>query len=249
MEEGIKQLRDILDQSRRIAVLSGAGMSTESGIPDFRSENGLWKDPHVVAMMTEEYLHGHPEEFWLAFKRVFMNEQYRAAKPNIGHESLAALERAGKEVVIFTQNVDGLHQAAGSKQVHELHGSIHFAQCPRGHRRYGIQYILENAIPRCDYVEQNGDMCDAVLEPDVVLFGQMVKGFEEAFYGIVRSDVLLVLGTSLTVDPVASLPQYIIKGHHQLVVVNLDETYIDEKADLTIHAKVGATLSAALKMR
>ncbi len=246
MHDQIQQLRDILIRSRRIAVLSGAGISTESGIPDFRSEHGLWKDPHVVAMMTEDYLHAHPETFWREFKRVFMNDEYRQAKPNAGHHALALLEKQGKEVAVFTQNVDGLHQAAGSQDVHELHGNIHFAECPRGHRRYGSNYLLAHDVPRCDAVDASGKRCDAVLQPDVVLFGQMVKGYEEAFYGIIRADALLVLGTSLTVDPVASLPQYLIKGHHQLVVINLEETYIDEKADVMIRAKVGETLHAVL---
>ncbi|PWI57391.1 NAD-dependent protein deacylase [Sulfoacidibacillus thermotolerans] len=248
MPDVIQQLRGLFSRNQRIAVLSGAGMSTESGIPDFRSEQGLWQDPRVVSMMTERYLHAHPDNFWREFKRVFMNEEYRHAKPNAGHLALAQLEQMGKQVQIFTQNVDGLHQAAGSTDVHELHGSIYYAECPRGHGRYDADYLLEQEVPRCSFREADGQPCNAVLEPDVVLFGQMVKGFEEAFYGVLRSELLLVLGTSLTVDPVASLPQYLIKGHHHLVVINLEETYIDDKADLIIRAKVGETLAAALRI-
>ncbi len=242
----VQELKNLLHQSHRTVVISGAGMSTESGIPDFRSENGFWEEADILSKMSDAHLNAQPEDFWLHFKQTFMNPRFMSAVPNEGHLALAEVAAVGKQIKIFTQNVDGLHQMAGSMNVYELHGNIRHAFCPKCHTRYGISHILAEDVPHCNYFDMKGNECQEALHPDVVLFDQMVRHMEDAFYAVVRADLLLVLGTSLLVDPVASLPQY-VSAEHKLAIVNLDETYIDKRADLVIHASVGRTVSRAIE--
>lgn len=236
---GLKQL---IQESTAISVLSGAGMSTESGIPDFRSAGGIWADEELMSAMSDRYLRLHPEDFWPKFKFGFMSKEYLSAQPNQGHYALARLADAGKDLVIFTQNVDGLHQAAGSKTVYELHGNMRTAICPRCHTEYGLDFLLQQDVPRCDWVNPKGQVCDTVLRPDTVLFGQMVRHYEEAVRSIRESDLLLVLGTSLMVEPVADLPSYVVKERTRLAIVNLDVTHYDSLADVVVHARIGDVL-------
>ena len=242
----VHELKSLLHHSHRTVVISGAGMSTESGIPDFRSENGFWDNEDLLAMMSDAYLNAHPEDFWVHFKKAFMNPKFMAALPNEGHLALAELAAVGKQVKIFTQNIDGLHQMAGSMNVYELHGNIRHTYCPKCHNRYGITHIMADEVPYCTYYDMKGNECASVLHPDVVLFDQMVRHMDEAFDAVVRADLLLILGTSLSVDPVASLPQFVSHGH-KLAIINLEDTYMDERADLVVHASVGRTIHRAVE--
>lgn len=242
-ESAIYELVRFVSESHRLVVLSGAGMSTESGIPDFRSGSGLWQDESLVATMSDEYLIQHPKLFWPRFKQVFMRPEYLQATPNPGHLALAQWEQYGKRVTVFTQNVDGLHQQAGSTRVYNVHGSVHKATCPTCHHEYGVDYVLANDVPECHFMSVKGELCDSVLHPDTVLFGQPIRHYERALVEMAAADALLVLGTSLTVHPVATLPDYARKNGVRVAIVNADPTYADSFADIVIHAKVGETLS------
>lgn len=245
--DSLVELHRLIVKSTSIVVLSGAGMSTESGIPDFRSPGGIWEDDDLMAAMSDRYLRLHPEDFWQKFKFGFMSPDYLAAKPNVGHYALVQLEQQGKDVTIFTQNVDGLHQLAGSHHVFELHGNIRAASCPRCQQEYDISYIFAHETPRCEWQNPKGQICDTVLRPDTVLFGQTVRHYEEAVRTIQNTDLLLVLGTSLTVEPVASLPSYVQRERTKLAIVNLDLTHIDEFADVVVRGKVGESLRIAIE--
>lgn len=243
--DSLVELHRLIVNSTGIVVLSGAGMSTESGIPDFRSPGGIWEDDDLMAAMSERYLRLHPEDFWHKFKFGFMSPDYLGAKPNVGHYALAQLEQQGKDVAIFTQNVDGLHQSAGNRHVYELHGNIRTATCPRCQQEYDISYIFAHEVPQCEWVNPKGQVCDTVLRPDTVLFGQTVRYYEEAVRTIQTADLLLVLGTSLTVEPVADLPSYVQCDRTKLAIINLDVTHYDEFADVVVRGKVGESLRTA----
>ncbi|MCL6516809.1 MAG: NAD-dependent protein deacylase [Alicyclobacillus sp.] len=236
-------LRSWLEDSRRITVLTGAGMSTESGIPDFRSENGIWQDEALLGAMTDHHLREDPEDFWPKYKRTFLAPEYLRAEPNAGHRALARLEQLGKRVTVITQNVDGLHQLAGSSDVLEVHGSARIARCPRCGSEYGLDHILASDIPRCTWEDQKGAVCGRILHPDTVLFGQPIRHYEKSLYAIHACDLLLIVGTSLTVEPVASLPHFADHAATRIVLINLDETPFDPHADLLIHAKAGEVLA------
>lgn len=240
------QLQRYIEVSRRIVVLSGAGMSTESGIPDFRSPGGIWEDEETMIAMSLSYWQDYPQLFWPKFKRIFMNEAHLQAQPNEGHYAIARLEDMGKEVTVLTQNVDGLHQLAGSTHVLEMHGGIRQAVCPVCQSRYDLDYVQREEVPRCSYISIKGAVCDAILQANVVLFEQEVRYLPEALRAVRTCDLMLVLGTSLTVYPVADLPRYVIKERTKLVIVNLDATDEDQRADLVIHDKIGKVLAEAV---
>ena len=233
-------LLEWVKKSEKITILTGAGMSTDSGIPDFRSEDGVWQDKVLFSAMNASYLRQNPEPFWPRFKRAFMSERYLLAKPNVGHEVIAWLETAGKEITVITQNVDGLHQQAGSSRVLEVHGTTRTATCPSCHTTYDQNYVLAHDIPRCKAKTPVGP-CDTVLWPDVVLFDQPVRSFGDALDAVIHSDLMIVLGTSLEVHPVADLPTYRPLST-KLVIINLDETALDALADLVIHAPISEVL-------
>lgn len=239
-------LQQYIADSGRIVVLSGAGMSTESGIPDFRSPGGVWEDAETMIAMSLSYWQDSPDLFWPKFKNIFMNEQHLNAQPNAGHLAIAKLEANGKQVTVLTQNVDGLHQAAGSTNVLELHGSIRLASCPVCESRYDLDHVLAQEVPHCSYMSVKGALCDAILQPDVVLFEQEVRHLSTALRAVRMCDLMLVLGTSLTVYPVADLPRYVIRDRTKLVIVNLDATDEDHRADLVIHDKVGKVLAEVI---
>lgn len=220
-------------------------MSTESGIPDFRSGGGFWENSDLLQMMTDNYLTRYAEAFWPRYKQVFLNPAFIAAQPNPGHRALHALESENRSVAVFTQNVDGLHQLAGSTHVYEVHGSTRKAYCPRCQTRYELSDILAEPVPRCSWETPKGTVCDTILHPDTVLFGQPVRHLGEAVVQIQHCSLLLVLGTSLTVEPVASLPYYRSKSC-RLVIINLEPTHLDDEADLVIYAKIGETLRDVL---
>ncbi|GMA51635.1 NAD-dependent protein deacetylase [Alicyclobacillus contaminans] len=240
--QAVGTLRQLIETASDIVVLTGAGMSTESGIPDFRSDNGAWQDETLAEAMSDTYLHEQPHAFWQKFKQVFLREEFLSARPNPGHLALAALEAMGKRVRVFTQNVDGLHQQAGSSYVVELHGSIRRAVCPMCQQRYGLADMLAEPVPTCHWTNVKGAECGFVLHPDTVLFGQPVRQLSEAVLAAAHCDLFLVLGTSLLVDPVAELPNYALAAGHPVAVVNLEDTYIDGRAAAVVRGKIGEVL-------
>lgn len=246
MNEELQTLRNWLLESRRIAVLSGAGMSTESGLPDFRSAHGLWENPRVTELLSATCLRDTPDQFWKFFREAFLTPAFHNAKPNAGHVALAELERRGKDVVIYTQNVDGLHQAAGSQSVWELHGNLRHVYCPVCGTQYAMDQALHESVPTCQGWSVKRNSCEEVLHPNVVLFEQNIRHMETALRGILSSDLLLILGTSLTVDPVATLPSMARQASRRTVLINLTETDFDPYADLVMHTRVGQTLASAL---
>lgn len=236
------KLEMLIQQNRHIVVLSGAGMSTESGIPDFRSKDGLWQNETLLETMSEDFLLADPNAFWIEYRKIFLTTQFTEAMANTGHYALTQLHSHGRQVTVFTQNVDGLHQAAGNRRVYEMHGNLRYATCPKCHQRYDLQYILKQEIPKCSGMDMKGNLCDTILHPDIVLFGQQIRYYTQAVLTIRECDLLLVLGTSLTVDPVADLPRMLNRDRTKLVIINLEPTYMDDKADLVIHEKIGIVL-------
>ena len=211
----------------------GAGVSTESGIPDFRSENGIFESLRKYGdtpenLVSHSYYLDHTEEFFNYYKD---NLVFDEAMPNPAHTALAKLEKAGKLRAVITQNIDGLHQKAGSKNVMELHGSIHRNYCQICGKQYGLNHILESdGIPRCE--------CGGVVKPDVVLYEEPLDGevIEKAVTAVESADTLIVVGTSLVVYPAASFVRY-YKGEN-LVLINKSETSFDRYATLTFNEDI-----------
>jgi NAD-dependent deacetylase len=235
-----EQLARIIVQAQPCVVLTGAGVSTESGIPDFRSPTGIWATYDPMEYATIDAFRRDPAKVWGFYaKRLGVLAQ---AKPNAAHVALAELERRGLVEVVITQNVDGLHQAAGSKRVIEVHGSIRSASCLGcGHREEYERVIEFGPVPACAE-------CGAVLKPDVVMFGELLPAgaMEEASELVRRAGLLLVVGSSLEVYPVAGLPEDAIRAGARLAIVNRGPTPYDSRADLKIDASAGETLAAAL---
>ena len=237
----IARLKEILSGSRRAVFFGGAGMSTESGIPDFRSAGGIYSETlhqefAPEQMASHSFLMAHPEEFFDFYRRRFV---YLAAEPNPGHYALAELEQRGILAAIVTQNIDGLHQAAGSQTVYELHGSIRRAHCMDCGAHYELDYILHHRpIPHCS--------CGGIVRPDVVLYEESLDNdtIAGAVAAIRAADTLIIGGTSLIVYPAAGLINY-FRGAH-LVLINKSETSADRHAELVIREPIGATLHAAL---
>ncbi|RRD95388.1 NAD-dependent protein deacylase [Clostridiales bacterium COT073_COT-073] len=233
-----KELKEIIESSNNIVFFGGAGVSTESNIPDFRSATGLYNQKNQTTYSVEEVLsHGyyvhHRKEFFDFYKHHLV---FPEAKPNAAHIALAKLEERGKLKAVITQNVDGLHQAAGSKNVLELHGSVHRNYCESCGERYGLDFVLAAAdIPTCP-------KCGGVVRPDVVLYGEGLdmNVMERAVRYIAAADVLIIGGTSLVVYPAAGLVSY-FRGQ-KLVLINRDATSQDTKADLVIREKIGEVL-------
>ena len=237
----IATLREILASSNRAVFFGGAGMSTESGIPDFRSAGGIYSETlhrefSPEQMASHSFLMAHPAEFFDFYRRRFV---YLAAEPNPGHYALAQLERQGHLAAVVTQNIDGLHQAAGSKTVYELHGSIRRAHCTDCGAHYELDYILHHRpIPHCS--------CGGIVRPDVVLYEESLDSatIEGAVAAIRAADTLIIGGTSLIVYPAAGLIDY-FRGAH-LVLINKSETRADRRAELVIRAPIGDVLHEAL---
>lgn len=244
MMDEIKELAEILKESNNIVFFGGAGVSTESNIPDFRSANGLWNEKLKINF-TPEQLVSHtfyvryPEEFFEFYKDKLI---YPDAKPNKAHLALAELEKMGKLKAVVTQNIDGLHQAAGSKTVYELHGSVLRNYCEDCHTFYDEKYILDSeGVPKCE-------KCGGRVKPDVVLYeeGLDQRIIDASVRAIMEADTLIIGGTSLVVYPAAGLIQY-FKGKN-LVLINKSETSADRNADLVIHESIGEVLDKALKL-
>lgn len=237
MDEKIETLQKMIDSSSNIVFFGGAGVSTESGIPDFRSQDGLyrqqWKYPPET-IISRSFFDTNTKEFYRFYREKLI---IKDAKPNITHLKLAELEKAGKLKAVVTQNIDGLHQKAGSKTVYELHGSTLRNYCMNCHKFYDDSFILESAsspdtLPRCK--------CGGLVKPDVVLYEEglddnVVNG---ALKAIAEADMLIIGGTSLVVYPAAGFIRY-FKGDH-LVMINKSETQADEMADLVLHQGLGS---------
>lgn len=245
LRQEIETLRQWISDSHRIVFFGGAGVSTESGIPDFRSVDGLYHqkydDPPEVILS-----HTYYKQKTAAFYRFYRDKMlYPDAQPGRTHRILAQLEQEGKLSAIVTQNIDGLHQAAGSQKVYELHGSVHRNYCTRCGAFYDLSYILSHAgtdgIPRC---QEKG--CGGIIKPDVVLYeeGLDQRTLEGALRAIQGADMLIVGGTSLAVYPAAGLIQY-YRGN-RLVLINKTPTPQDSAADLLIHAGLGEVLTQAV---
>ena len=228
-------LREIVDKSNKIVFFGGAGVSTESGIPDFRSEDGLYRQKYDVppeTMLSSDYFYAHTADFYRFYRDKMLP---LSAQPNAAHQRLAQWERAGKLLAVVTQNIDGLHQAAGSKTVYELHGSIHRNHCLTCGKSYSAEYIADSSgVPRCT--------CGGLIKPDVVLYGEPLDGatVQGALEAIMAADTLIVAGTSLTVYPAAGFVDYF--HGKSLVLINRDATPLDGKCSLVLHQKVGEVL-------
>ena len=236
------RLAGYLADATRIAVLSGAGMSTESGIPDFRSSSGIYATVTSEEIFDLDAFWRRPERFY-AFARTFFGDMWAAA-PNAGHRALVRLEREfGKEVDIATQNIDVLHQTAGSTRVHPVHGTIETVSC----LRCGAQLPTLSVRPEFDAGKVPHCACGCVWKPDIVFFGEMLpeRAVADSLVAMQRADLVLVLGTSLAVYPAAALP-----GHRprsaRLAVINLTPTSLDREADLVCREPVGIILGEAL---
>lgn len=243
-----EELKEIIDKSNRIVFFGGAGVSTESGVPDFRSENGLYQARQNYGRSPEELL---SYSFFLSDMNTFFdyyknNLIYRDVKPNRAHLALAELEKRGKLLAVVTQNIDGLHQLAGSKTVWELHGSVQRNYCMKCGAFYDLDYIMDpenckdaegkqSYIPYCR-------KCGGVVKPDVVLYEEALdqKVLNNAVDAIARADTLIVGGTSLVVYPAAGLINY-FRGD-ELVLINKSSTPYDRKASLVIHESIGDVL-------
>ena len=230
-----EQLQEVIDNSRRIVFFGGAGVSTESGIPDFRSVDGLYNQKYDYPpeeILSHTFFERKPEEFFRFYRDKMLALD---KKPNSAHLKLAELEKAGKLLAVVTQNIDGLHQAAGSRKVFELHGSVLRNYCRRCRRFYSAQFIKDSeGVPTCE--------CGGVIKPDVVLYEEGLDDstVNGALSAIMQADTLIIAGTSLTVYPAAGFIRY-FRGD-TVVLINRDKTPFDSRADLVYHEKVGELL-------
>ncbi len=235
----LDQLKKLINESENIVFFGGAGVSTESNIPDFRSQDGLFETLSKYAyppetILSHRFFMKHPESFYAFYKEKMI---YENAKPNAAHIALSLLEARGKLKAVITQNIDGLHQMAGSKNVFELHGSIHRNNCMQCGKFYGLDKIIHSTnVPKCD-------VCGAMVKPDVVLYEESLdeQTIEAAIKAIRQADLMIVGGTSLVVYPAAGLLDY-YRGN-KLILINKSKTSQDHRALLQINAPIGEVLS------
>lgn len=232
MEDKIQQFKQLVNESNNIVFFGGAGVSTESGIPDFRSKDGLYNQKYHYPpeeILSHTFFINYTDEFFKFYKDKMNSLKY---EPNITHIKLAELEKRGKLKAIVTQNIDGLHQKAGAKNVFELHGSVLRNYCMKCHKFYEAEYVFNsNGIPKC--------ACGGIIKPDVVLYEEELneETLNKSIIAINKADLLIVAGTSLTVYPASGLIDY-FRGRN-LVLINRDVTPFDNRADLVIHETLG----------
>lgn len=232
----LEQLKQWITESNRIVFFGGAGVSTESGIPDFRSVDGLYSqkfDYPPEQIISHSFYRQDPEYFFRFYREKMLPLGF---EPNITHKILARWEAEGKLLAVVTQNIDGLHQKAGSKRVYELHGSVLRNYCTKCRKFHSAEFVKEApGVPRCD--------CGGIVKPDVVLYEESLDGatIEGSVRAISQADLLIVAGTSLTVYPAAGLVNY-YRGN-RMVLINRDETPYDHQADLVFHEKLGEIFS------
>ena len=233
---GTEKLQELIDRSARIVFFGGAGVSTESGIPDFRSVDGLYNQQYKnppETIISHTFFTRRPEEFYEFYRAKMLAHE---AKPNPAHLKLAEMEAAGRLSAVITQNIDGLHQAAGSREVLELHGSVHRNYCMDCRRFYDARFILASqGVPRC--------VCGGVVKPDVVLYEESLDGgtLERAVREISACDLLIIGGTSLAVYPAAGLIRYC---GGKIAVINKSATPMDGQADLLVQEPIGRVLGS-----
>ena len=231
-KEKIRRLKEIVAKSDNIVFFGGAGVSTESGIPDFRSVDGLYNQKYKYppeVMVSHSFYVSHTDEFFEFYRNKMLALD---AQPNAAHIKLAELEKQGKLKAVVTQNIDGLHQKAGSKEVLELHGSVHRNYCERCGKSYPVEYVAKaDGVPKCE--------CGGTIKPDVVLYeeGLDAMTMQKTVDYIRKADVLIIGGTSLAVYPAAGFIDY-FRGS-SLVVINMDKTARDVNADLVINERIG----------
>ena len=236
MSKELEKLQEIIDSHDNIVFFGGAGVSTESGIPDFRSQDGLYHQKYDYppeTILSHTFFMRHPEEFYKFYRDKMLCD---TAKPNEAHLKLAELERTGKLRAVVTQNIDNLHQQAGSKKVLELHGSVYRNYCMDCGRFYDFSYMKESSgVPKCE--------CGGIIKPDVVLYEEGLDNqvISESVQAISEAEVLIIGGTSLSVYPAAGLIDY-FRGEH-LVVINKSSTPQDRNADLLIKLPIGSVFS------
>ncbi len=234
--DATERFREMLDASEKVVFFGGAGVSTESGIPDFRSVDGLYSQKYDLppeTIISHRYFISHPEEFFRFYKEKMI---FPDAEPNACHLKLAELEKQGKLTAVVTQNIDGLHQKAGSSNVLELHGSVHRNYCMSCGKKYPLDFVLaSDGIPRCE--------CGGIVRPDVVLYEEALDPdvIERSVNAIKEADMLIIGGTSLVVYPAASLIDFY--GGHRLVLINRGATGADGRADLVIRENIGKVFS------
>lgn len=236
-------LTRIIKEQNNIVFFGGAGVSTESGIPDFRSSAGLYSKktyPYPAEhMISSDFFYAHPNQFYDFY---FHEMMYPNAKPNGAHIALAKLEEMGKLKAVITQNIDGLHQVAGSKEVLELHGSVHRNRCTHCRSFYDFDQMLEQkeSVPMCPH-------CGQIIKPEVVLYGEALDQsvMNRAVSYIANADVLIVGGTSLVVYPAAGLLQF-FKGSY-LILINKSRTEMDDLANIVIHEPIGVVMDEVMK--
>lgn len=237
MKGAVEKLQKMVDESRKIVFFGGAGVSTESGIPDFRSVDGLYHQKYDYPpeeILSHTFFYEKTDEFYRFYRDKML---LLDAEPNAAHKKLAEMEEKGKLTAVVTQNIDGLHQKAGSKRVYELHGSVLRNYCTSCRRFYPAKYIKDcTGVPKCEH-------CGALIKPDVVLYeeGLSDECVNGALHAISEADMLIVAGTSLVVYPAAGFIHY-FHGKN-FVLINRDKTHADRDADLVIHEKVGEILS------
>lgn len=239
----VEKLRKLIEESNNIVFFGGAGVSTESNIPDFRSEDGLYSgkvkyDYSPEYMLSRSFFNDHTEEFYDFYKNSMV---YLDAKPNNAHIALAKLEEMGKLRAVITQNIDGLHQKAGSKVVLELHGSIDRNYCMKCKTFYPLEFVMESkGVPRCTN-------CNGIVKPDVVLYEEPLdmSVMDEALHYISNADLLIIGGTSLTVYPAAGLVSY-YKGD-KLVLINKGETAYNDSRTIAFNRSIGELLKEVLE--
>ena len=244
-EDKLRQLKQLIAESEYIVFLGGAGVSTESGIPDFRSGTGIYNSDsgmkyRPIDIIAHDFFMEHPEDFFDFYKRKLI---YPDARPNKAHKALVRLEKQGKLKAIITQNIDNLHQEAGSKCVIELHGSVFRNYCMECGKKYDLEYVVaQEGVPHCE-------KCGGVVRPDIVLYEENLnhKDVDDAIKAIKKCDLLIIAGTSLTVYPAATFAQFL--KHDRIVIINKSSTYMDLKALLTIHDNVGDVLDNCVPKR
>lgn len=236
MSKEVERLQELIDRYDNIVFFGGAGVSTESGIPDFRSQDGLYNQKYDFppeTILSHTFFMNRPDEFYRFYQDKMLCD---TAKPNAAHLKLAQLEEAGKLKAVITQNIDNLHQMAGSKKVLELHGSVHRNYCMKCHQFYDFAYMKNaSGVPRCT--------CGGIIKPDVVLYEEGLDNdvISESIRAIAGAQVLIIGGTSLAVYPAAGLIDY-FQGEH-LVVINKSPTPRDRYADLMIKEPIGQVFS------
>jgi NAD-dependent deacetylase len=242
----IKQAADLLQSSRYTVALSGAGISTPSGIPDFRSESGgLWKRFNPMEVASLLAFRTRPQKFFDWFRP--LAHKIFEAEPNPAHTSLAELESMGMLSAIITQNIDGLHQKAGSMKVIEVHGSLNTLTCGQCYQSTDVEqirqaYLDEGTIPTCK-------SCEGILKPDVILFGEQmpISPWRAAETEIRKCDLLLIIGSSLEVNPVAKLPFEVVSNGGKLIIINKQVTYINSRAEVIFRENAAKVLPAIME--